>query len=159
MLDRNLKVLLAALLGLMALIYVAQDILNLKETYATFGYVFGLADHKAFPHNILPALGSPLVEIGAWITMLAEFATGVLLLLGAWKLWAARKDAVAFQAVTGTAKLGAGAAVFTWFGLFCVGGGAAYNMWQTSLGSGAMNDAFKFGVWGFLLLLYLNQRE
>ena len=159
MLDRNLKVLFAALLGLMSLIYVAQDLINLEQSYATFGYVLGLVDHKAFPTNLLPALGPPFVQIAAWMTFIAEAATGVILLLGAWRLWAARKDAVTFQAATGTAKLGAAAAIFTWFGMFCVGGGAAFNMWQTQLGSGSMNDAFKFSVWGFFLLLYLNQKE
>ena len=30
---------------------------------------------------------------------------------------------------------------------------------QTQLGSGSLNDAFKFSVWGFFLLLYLNQKD
>lgn len=159
MLDRQLKVLFAALLGLMALVYAIQDLINLPQSYATFASVLGQADHPAFPKSLLPALGSPLVEIAAWATILCEAATGVLLVLGAWRLWSARKDTGAFEAAKGTAKLGAGAAILTWFGLFGVVGGAAFQMWQTQLGSGSLNDAFKFSVWGFFLLLYLNQKD
>lgn len=159
MLDRQLKVLFAALLGLMALIYVLQDIVNLQQSYATFASVLGQADHPSAPKSLFPSFGSPFVEIAAWVTFFGEAATGVLLLLGAWRLWGARSDSGAFEAAKSTAKLGAAAAIVTWFGLFCVVGGAAFQMWQTQLGSGSMNDAFKFSVWGFFLLLYLNQKD
>jgi predicted small integral membrane protein len=154
-----LKVLFAALLGVMALIYALQDLINLQQSYATFASVLGQADHPAFPKSLFPALGSPLVEIAAWVTMACEAATGALLLLGAWRLWSARKDTAAFEAAKPTAKLGAAAAIVTWFGLFGVVGGAAFQMWQTQLGSGSLNDAFKFSVWGFFLLLYLSQKD
>jgi predicted small integral membrane protein len=159
MLDRQLKALFAALLGLMAAIYAVQDLVNLPQSYAAFASVLGQADHPAFPKSLFPSLGSPLVEIAAWVTILCEAGTGLLLLLGAWRLWSARKDTGAFEAAKGTAKLGAAAAIVTWFGLFGVIGGAAFQMGQTQLGSGSLNDAFKFSVWGFFLLLYLNQRD
>ena len=83
-----------------------------------------------------------------------------MLVLGGWRLWGARgADAAGFEGAKATAKLGAGLVIFTWFGLFGVAGGAAYQMWQTDVGSGSLNDAFKFSVWGFLLLLYLNQKD
>lgn len=160
MLDRNLKVLFAALLGLMALIYSIQDVLNLQASYGTFDLILGQSANKAFTVSLFPSLGAPLTRIAAWITFAAEFATGVALLFGAWKMWAARAgDRPAFAASTHYARLGAGLAVFTWFGLFGVGGGAAWQMWQHTVGSGALENAFQFSVWGFLLLIWLSAGE
>lgn len=160
MLDRNLKVIFTALLGLMALIYVLQNFVNLEAAYGALGYVLSLQDHEGFARNMFPALGSPFSQVAAWIVFAFELATGVVLLWGAWRLWSARgADPAEYRAATRAARLGAGLAVITWFGLFGVFGGAAYQMWQTEVGSGSLNDAFKFSVWGFLLLLYLGQRE
>ena len=160
MLDRNLKVLFAALLGLMALIYSIQDVLNLQASYGTSDLIMGQSANKAFTVSLFPSLGAPLTRIAAWITFAAEFATGVALLFGAWKMWAARAgDRPAFAASTHYARLGAGLAVFTWFGLFGVGGGAAWQMWQHTVGSGALENAFQFSVWGFLLLIWLSVGE
>ena len=160
MLDRNLKVLFAALLGLMALIYSIQDVLNLQASYGTFDLIMSQSANKAFTVSLFPSLGAPLTRIAAWITFAAEFATGVALLFGAWKMWAARAgDRPAFAASTHYARLGAGLAVFTWFGLFGVGGGAAWQMWQHTVGSGALENAFQFSVWGFLLLIWLSAGE
>ena len=120
----------------------------------------GQSANKAFTVSLFPSLGAPLTRIAAWITFAAEFATGVALLFGAWKMWAARAgDRPAFAASTHYARLGAGLAVFTWFGLFGVGGGAAWQMWQHTVGSGALENAFQFSVWGFLLLIWLSAGE
>ena len=160
MLDRNLKAIFTALLGLMALFYVLQNFANREAAYGAMGYVLSLQDHEGFTNNLFPALGSPVTHLAAWIVFAFELATGIVLLWGAWRLWSARKaDAAEYRAATATARLGAGLAVITWFGLFGVLGGAAYQMWQTEVGSGSLNDAFKFSVWGFLLLIYLGQRE
>ncbi|MBO0749411.1 MAG: DUF2165 family protein [Porphyrobacter sp.] len=152
--------LFTALLGLMALIYCIQDLLNLHASYGTFDLIMGQSANKAFAVSLFPSLGPPLTRIAAWITFIAEAATGVALLFGAWKMWAARAaDRSAFAASTHYARLGAGLAVFTWFGLFGVGGGAAWQMWQHTVGSGALENAFQFSVWGFLLLIWLSQGE
>lgn len=160
MLDRNLKALFAALLGLMALIYSIQDVINLQASYGTFDLILGESANKAFVLSLFPPLGPPLTRIAAWITFAFEFVTGVVLLFGGWQLWLARgADARDYARATAPARLGAGLAVLTWFGLFGVLGGAAYQMWQNDVGSGALNDAFKFSVWGFLLLIWLSVGE
>lgn len=159
MADRILKPVLTALLGLMALIYVIQNVINLQAAYTSFDYVLGMKEQATYPRSLFPPLGPSLSHAFAWLTFFGEFATGALLMYGAWRLWDARgMDARGYARAAGPAKAGAGLAVITWFGLFCVGGGAAYQMWQTEIGSGSMNDAFKFSVWGFLLLIYLGQR-
>ena len=160
MIDRYLKTAFVASLGLMALLYVIHNIMNLEAAYGAVGYVLGMTENTLFPNNILPAITGSAVPIFAWTIFAFEIATGLICLTGAWKLWSARgADAAGFEAAKGTAKLGAGLAVITWFGLFGTFGGAGYQMWQTEIGAGSLGDAFKFSVWGLLVLIYLGQRE
>ena len=160
MTDRYLKITFVAALGLMALLYVIHNIINLSQAYGAVGYVLGLEHNEVFANNLLPAISGSLVPVFAWIIFAFEIASGIVCLLGAWKLWQARgADAAGFEATKGTAKLGAGLAVIVWFGIFGVIGGAGYQMWQSEVGAGSLGDAFKFSVWGLLVLIYLGQRE
>ncbi len=160
MIDRKLKAVFTFLLGVMALLYVTQNIVNLEQAYGAFAYVTGLADHAAYPQNLLPALTPPVSNILAWIIFIGEGATGLLLLFCSFRLWSARKgEASEFQAAKDIAKLGCAAAILVWFGLFTVLGGAGYQMWQTEIGSGSLMDAFTFWAFAFGLLIYLNQTE
>ena len=160
MIDRYLKITFVAALGVMALLYVTHNIMNLDQAYGAVGYVLGLENNEVFENNLLPAFGGPAMQALAWVIFAFEVACGVICLLGAWKLWQARGgDAATFEAAKGTAKLGAGLAVIIWFGFFGVIGGAGYQMWQSEIGAGSLADAFKFSVWGLLVLIYLGQRE
>ena len=160
MIDRALKPLFVATFGLMALLYVIHNIMNLAAAYGAVGYVLTLENNAIFSNNLLPSIGAGAVPIFAWIIFLFEIATGVLCLWGASKLWSARGgDAADFEAAKSMAKLGLGLGVVTWFGLFGTLGGAGYQMWQHEIGAGSLGDAFKFSVWAFLVLLYVGQRE
>lgn len=160
MIDRYLKTVFVAALGAMALLYVIHNIMNIGAAYGAVGYVLGLENNAVFTANLLPAISGPAVTALAWLIFLLEIATGLVCLLGAWKLWQARSsDAAGFEAAKGTAKLGAGLAVIVWFGFFGVLGGAGYQMWQSEIGAGSLADSFKFSVWALLVLLYLGQHE
>jgi len=160
MIDRALKLLFVAIFGLMALLYVIHNIINLDAAYGAVGYVLGLENNAVFTNSLLPAIDTGAVPIFAWIIFLFEIATGLICLWGAWKLWSARgSDAEGFEGAKGMAKLGLGLGVVTWFGLFGTFGGAGYQMWQHEIGAGSMGDAFKFSVWALLVLLYVGQRE
>ena len=160
MIDRYLKTAFTASLGLMALLYVIHNIMNIDAAYGAVGYVLGMEGNKIFANNLLPAISGSAVPLFAWLIFSFEIATGLICLWGAWKLWSARgADAAGFEAAKPIAKLGAGLAVITWFGLFGTFGGAGYQMWQTEIGAGSLGDAFKFSVWALLVLIYLGQRE
>ncbi|UOR14688.1 DUF2165 domain-containing protein [Qipengyuania aquimaris] len=160
MIDRTLKPLFVAFFGLMALLYVIHNIINLGAAYGAVGYVLSLENNAIFTNNLLPAIGADAVPIFAWIIFLFEIASGLLCLWGAWKLWSARGgDTATYESAKGMAKLGLGLGVVTWFGLFGTLGGAGYQMWQHEIGAGSLGDAFKFSVWALLGLLYLGQRE
>ena len=160
MIDRYLKISFVAALGAMALLYVIHNIMNMSDAYWAVGYVLSLENNEIFDANILPAIPAGAIPFAAWIIFAFEIACGAICLLGAWRLWQARSaDAAKFDAAKGTAKLGAGLSVIIWFGLFGAIGGAGYQMWQSEIGSGSLADAFKFSVWGLLVLIYLGQKE
>ena len=160
MIDRYLKIAFVAALGLMALLYVIHNIMNITEAYGAVAYVLGLEHNEVFDNNLLPAITGPAVHFMAWIIFLFEIACGVICLWGAWKLWQARGGhAARFEAAKGMAKLGAGLSVIIWFGFFGAIGGAGYQMWQSEIGAGSLADSFKFSVWGLLVLIYLSMRE
>lgn len=160
MTERYLKIVMVAALGAMALLYVIHNILNIDTAYYVVGYVLGLEGNAVFKVNALPAIPAALVPVMAWIIFGFEIACGLICLWGAWQLWQVRHaDADGFHAAKGTARLGAGLAVLTWFGIFGVLGGAGYQMWQHDIGAGSLGDAFKFSIWGLLLLIYLAQKE
>ena len=160
MVDRELKAIFTALLGLMALLYVTHNIMNLATAYGAVEAVTSLENNAVFTVNLLPPLTGGLSQVLAWIIFLFEILTALTLFVGATSLWRHRRsDPAEYASALRKAKLGAGLAVFVWFGLFGVMGGAGYQMWQHEVGSGSLSDAFKFSVWGFLLLIYLGQPE
>lgn len=160
MIDRKLKAVFTFLLGVLALLYVTQNLVNLEQAYGAFAYVTSLTDHTAYPQNLLPALAPAASNILAWVIFAGEGATGLLLLFGSFRLWSARHAGkTEFEAAKTVAKLGCAAAILVWFGLFTVFGGGGYQMWQTEIGSGSLMDAFTFWAFGLGLLIYLNQAE
>ena len=160
MIDRYLKITFVGTLGAMALLYVIHNIMNIEQAYGAVGYVIGLEHNAVFSNNLLPAVSGSMVPAMAWIIFSFEIATGLICLLGAWKLWQARNgNAASFDAAKRTAKLGAGLVVVIWFGFFGTIGGAGYQMWQSELGAGSLADSFKFSVWGLLVLIYISMKE
>lgn len=159
MIDRNLKALFMVLLGLMALFYVGHNLINLAIAHENIGYVLSQKDHEIYPSNIMPAMGPGVAWIVLIVIFASEIAAGVASLWGGVKLWTGRSDSAAYSKAMTIAKLGCGLVIFTWFGLFNVFGGAAYNMWQTQIGHGSMADAFTFAAFGFFVLIYLCQPE
>ncbi len=159
MIDRNLKALFMVLLGLMALFYVGHNLINLTAAHQNIGYVLSQKDHEIYPANLMPAMGPGVAWIVLVVIFVSEIAAGIISLWGGIKLWTGRSDNSAYSAALKIAKVGCGLVVFTWFGLFNVFGGAAYNMWQTQVGHGSMSDAFTFAAFGFFVLIYLGQPE
>jgi predicted small integral membrane protein len=160
MIDRYLKISFVAALGAMALLYVIHNIMNMTDAYWAVGYVLSLENNEVFDANLLPAIPAAAIPFAAWIIFAFEIACGLICLIGAWKLWQARgADAAEFESAKTMAKIGAGLAVIIWFGFFGAIGGAGYQMWQSEIGAGSLGDAFKFSVWGLLVLIYLGQKD
>jgi predicted small integral membrane protein len=143
------------------LFYAAQNVANLDACFQAFAYVLGSADHQAYPDSIIPAIHSPAIT---WLMLVLvvglEFAAGFISAKGAWDLWIARKAPAAdFNGAKTFALLGCGTGVVIWLGLFAVFGGALFQMWQTEIGAGSMDDAFQFFVSCALIFLIVNSAD
>jgi predicted small integral membrane protein len=154
---RYLKIALTLSVALLALIYAAHNIVNWNSATGAVGYVLSQQDHQAYPASLLPPIVSPAVHaIITGMICVGEVAAGVVSLIGAWRLWVARKaDTVAFTAAKRLAVIGAGIAALVWFFLFAVFGGALFQMWQTEVGAASLEGAWQFSGLSFLTLLYL----
>ena len=154
---RYLKIALTLSVGLLALFYVAHNIVNWTAATGAVGYVVSQQDHQAYPTTIVPAVASPAAHAGITALICAgELAAAILSLLGAWRLWAARNaGAAAFVASKRLAVIGTGLAALVWFFLFAVFGGALYQMWQTEVGAASLEGAWQFSGLSFLTLIYL----
>jgi predicted small integral membrane protein len=158
---RYLKMMFVVITCLLALVYVAQNLVNADAAHQAIMYVISGAEHAVYPDSFGPEFTSPVV---GWMAVAVIFAlellTGLLLARGALDMWRARHaDAAGFTASKKWAQIGCGVGVFVWFGLFGVVGGAFFQMWQTQVGGGSMDDAFQFFVSCALTLLFLGQLE
>lgn len=158
---RYLKIALTLTVALMAIFYVLHNLANWSSATGSIGYVLSLTDHTVYPNSLVPAIGDPaMVTVAAIIICLGEASAGLIALVGAFKLWRARKgDAAAFTEAKRMASLGAGLVALVWFFLFAVIGAAVFQMWQTAIGSGSHRDAMSFAMLGLLTLIYLTQPE
>jgi len=158
---RYLKIALTAVVALMALLFALQNLANLEAVYASVAYVLGMEGHEAHPHSIGPAITAPaLIWIALAGIILVEIAVGLLAGKGAWDLWRSRKLAGdRFDAAKTYAVLGCGAAILVWFGLFIVVAGGYFQMWQTEIGRGSMENAFQLAAMSGLVLLIVNTPE
>ncbi|HUE80039.1 MAG TPA: DUF2165 family protein [Sphingomicrobium sp.] len=154
---RYLKIALTLSVALLALFYVTHNVINWSAATGAVGYVLSQQDHQAYPASLLPPIVSPAVHgIVTAIICAAEAAAGIIALVGAWRLWTARKaDTVAFAAAKRLAVIGSGMAALVWFFLFAVFAGALFQMWQTEVGAASLEGAWQFSGLSFLTLLYL----
>lgn len=159
---RYLKMLLAVAVGLQALFWFGNNLLNWETATGAVGYALSQADQAGgYERHLVPPIHSPV--LAALVTMtvvIGEGAAGVLALWGAVRLWRARHvDEDAFVAAKRFAVLGAGIAVLVWFLLFAVFGGALLQMGQAPGLRPALDGAFKFATYSFLVLIYLSIPE
>ena len=158
---RYLKIALVAFVALMALLFAAQNVVNLGVAYQVTGSVVGMENHAYYPDSLGPAITSPfLIWLTVAVIILSEFTAGIVAAKGTWDLWAARRaPAGDFNAAKTFALLGCGIGVLIWFGLFAVIAGAYFQMWQTELGGQSLNGAFQYFMGCGLVFLIVNASD
>ena len=145
------KVVMVAGLAAYALLVAFGNITDYGSNFAFIQHVMSM--DTTFPGNRLMyrAITSPAlhrIAYGAIIT--GEGLTGIVLALGAGRLWTARGDAARFAAAKGMVALGAALAFLIWFVGFLVIAGEWFAMWQSTTWNG-QESAFRF-VACFLLV-------
>jgi predicted small integral membrane protein len=158
---RYLKIAFVVFIGLMALVYSLQNIVNLQAALGVVAAVLGMAGHEYYPASIGPAITSPLLSGLALATIIAgEFAAGTIALKGAWDLWAKRRaESALFNAAKTWALAGCGIGILVWLGFFLAIGGAWFQMWQTPLGAQSLSGAFQYAVSCALIFIIVNMDD
>lgn len=158
---RYVKILLVVFVGLMALLYGVQNLVNLKAAHQVVAAVLAMADHEYYASSLGPAITSPFVSGLALATIIAgELAAGVVALKGARDLWANRNaPAAAFNGAKTWALLGCGIGMIVWFGFFLSIGGAYFQMWQTQLGAMSLEGALQYFVSCALIFIIVNMAD
>jgi len=157
---RLAKILLVCLVGLFSLLVGADNIFDYGTNYAFVQHVMSM--DTVFPNSSLTwrAITSPALHHASYAAIIAaELLTGVLCLLGAWRLWNARAYfASEFNAAKDVAIAGLVLGFALWFFGFMVVGGEWFQMWQSQTWNG-QQAAFRFiGCIG-LVLIFLVQKD
>jgi predicted small integral membrane protein len=154
---RLLKALIVLLVGLQALFYALQNIANLHGAMFAIGYVISGVDHQHYPNTLFFHSGNPTLAIAALsLVVVGELAVGFFGLKGAWDMLAARNASPEqFRNSMRAGQVAAALALLTWFGLFMTFGGAFFQMWQTEIGNGSLDEAFKFATVSVLAILFV----
>ena len=158
---RLLKIVFVDFVALLCIIYAIHNVVNLEACFQAFAYVFSQVDHVVYPGSIVPVIqNSALIWLALVIVIALEFLAGMLAAKGAWDMWSARNAAAGeFNSAKKYALLGCSVGIVVWFGLFGVFGGALFQMLQTEIGAGSMDNAFQFFVSCALIFVLLNSPD
>jgi predicted small integral membrane protein len=160
MIVRSAKILLVLLIGLFSLLVGVDNIIDYGTNLAFVQHVMSM--DTVFPSSTLTwrAITSPALQYAGYAGIIAaEILTGVLCILGAWRLWQARAAlAVRFNAAKDIAIAGLVCGFALWFFGFMTVGGEWFQMWQSQTWNG-QEAAFRFiGCIG-LVLIFLAQKD
>ncbi len=158
---RYIKSGLALITGLFALVLVLQNLMNMEAAHSALHYVVSNQEHNYYPNSLFPTINSTAVSWALiYFVCCMELAAGLITVFGGLVLFKnARYKVEAFESSAKWAEIGCFLVLVVWYGLFMVGGGAVFQMWQTELGAGSFGDAFKIATLALLSLLYISKPE
>jgi predicted small integral membrane protein len=142
---RHLQITAALLIGLLGLLFFLGNVFNLSAAVATVGTVVSGAEQPYY--QILgPALEPVwLHALALGCIALGELAVGALGLTGAVTMLRARgRPAPDFQRSKSTALAAGATGMLVWLGLFIVVGEGYFHMWQSEVGTGSAEGAFRY---------------
>jgi predicted small integral membrane protein len=157
---RLIKVAMIASCALFALLVAFNNIVDYGTNYAFV--VHTLSMDTTFPGNALQGRAVAagwMYDAAYWLIIGTEAATGVLLSLGALRLFCLRHaPARDFNAGKPLALAGAALGFLLWFTGFMVIGGEWFAMWQSRTWNG-QEAAFRFYLTLLGVMLFVNQPD
>jgi predicted small integral membrane protein len=142
---RFVKIAMVASIAALCLLVAYDNVVDYDSNYQFVRHTLSM--DTVFPGNTLKsrAITSPALWAAAYSgIILAEAATGIVLALGAWRLWRAlRSPAAVFNRAKTFAMVGIGMGFLLWFTGFMVVGGEWFQMWQSDHWNG-QQGAFRF---------------
>jgi predicted small integral membrane protein len=157
---RHLKIIAALFIGLMGLLAFLNNLFNIMSAQSFVAAVIS-APEQPYYKIIGPVFSAGWQGwLGLGVIMAGELTAGVLGFVGAAKLFGARSAvSTEFQNAKMLAIAGGAIGMFVWYGFFIVLGEAYFNMWQTEIGLGSVNGAFRYGTVCAVLMFFISMRD
>jgi predicted small integral membrane protein len=157
---RVLKIVCAVFIGLIGLLAFLNNLINITSAQSFVSTVIS-GPEQPYYKIIGPTFAAAWQGwLGLGVIMLAELAAGVLGLVGAFRMMLSRTaDSDTFRAAKSYAIAGGMLGAIVWYGFFITLGEMYFNMWQTEIGLGSVNGAFRYGTVCAALALLIAMRE
>jgi predicted small integral membrane protein len=156
---RYLQIAAAAFIGLIGSLAFLNNLLNISSAQSFVSAVIS-APEQPYYKVIGPTLGLVWQGwLGLLVIMAGELAAGVLGFIGAFRMTKSKAaDSAEFQDAKFPAIAGGAIGILVWYGFFIVVGEMYFNMWQTEIGLGSVNGAFRYGTVCAVLMFFLAMR-
>jgi len=160
MMTRTAKFVLVAAVAVYCGVVVFNNVTDFNSNYAFVHHVLRMDSTLPGNHGMWRAITSPQVHMLFYLSIIGwEAIAGLLLLVGALRLFAARRaPIVAFDQAKRLAVAGLTLALLMWLFAFLTVGGEWFLMWQSQQWNGQQAAFRMFTVVGIVLLL-VNQPE
>ncbi|MBT8054157.1 MAG: DUF2165 family protein [Xanthomonadales bacterium] len=157
---RYLKIFAALFIGLIGFLAFLNNLFNILSAQSFVAAVIS-APEQPYYEIIGPTFAAGWQGwLGLLVIMAGELAAGVLGIIGAVKLFGTRSAVSSeFQNAKTFAIAGGAIGVLVWYGFFIVLGEMYFNMWQTDIGLGSVNGAFRYGTVCAVLMFFISLRD
>ena len=157
---RTTKIAAALFIGLIGGLFFLDNLFNLEPAYSVVSFVVSGAEQPYY--EILgPTVSSTwLTYLALFTIMIGELAVGVLGLFGAFRMVRARNESAEnFSAAKAPAVYAGVLGMLVWYGFFIVIGEGYFHMWQTEIGLGSVEGAFRYGTVCAVLMFYIANKN
>ena len=158
--NRIKKIVAAGFIGAIGLLFFLDNLFNLESAYTVVSFVVSGTEQPYY--KILgPVVTSNWLTWLALLTIMAgELGVGVLGFLGAYRMIQQRSGSGDdFDSSKSFAVYAGVLGMFVWYGFFIVMGEGYFHMWQTELGLGSVEGAFRYGTVCAVLMFYISFRD
>jgi len=153
---RITKIAAALFIGAIGTLFFLDNLFNLESAYSAVAFVVSGTEQPYY--KILgPTVSTTWLTYSALFTiMTGELAAGALGIFGAFRMIKERKgSAESFRAAKSSAIFAGVLGMLVWYGFFIVIGEGYFHMWQTEIGLGSVEGAFRYGTVCAVLMFYI----
>ena len=154
---RITKIAAAGFIGAIGLLFFFGNLFNAETAYSVVSFVISGTEQPYY--KILgPVITSNWLTWAALFTIMAgELAVGIFGTLGTIKMIRKRAGtADEFNASKSYAIYAGVLGMLVWYGFFVVLGEGYFHMWQTEIGLGSVEGAFRYGSVCAVLMFYIS---
>ena len=157
---RMTKIVAAGFIGAIGLLFFLDNLFNLNSAYSVVSFVVSGAEQPYYKILGPVVTSNWLTWLALFTIMLGELGVGVLGFLGAYRMIKTRSGpADDFNSSKSFAVYAGVLGMFVWYGFFVIIGEGYFHMWQTEIGLGSVEGAFRYGTVCAVLMIYISSQD